>query len=322
MPRSDTPAPDGPDRSDGVPARARLTLAALLLAAFAGLLALRAYRWGGLDQTSVFYVGLPAVIALLVVLTWRARGATGIAMGVTTVGLALAAALLGEGTVCLVIAAPLLYGIAGLVAWTAKSLGAGHRHALLGVPVLFVLALEGVAGTSFLPRADAGHGSVLVDAAPERVAEALAAPPAYGAPDAFLLRAVPFPHPVRATGEGLEAGDVRVVDFTPRRLLRIGSEPTPRDLALEVVESEADGDGGRVVFDVVRDTTFSGWMDMRRAEAVWSREGGGTRLTWTIEYERTFEPSWYFGPVQAYTTDLAAEYLAHTFRDAAAGEGA
>lgn len=308
-----------------VPARARWTLAAFLLAAFAGLLALRVNRWGGLDQTSLFYVGLPAVIALIVVFTVRARSATGVAMAVTTVGLALAAALLGEGTVCLVIAAPLLYGIAGLVAWTAKSFGAGGRggrHALLGVPVLFALALEGVAGTTLLPRADQGEGSVLIDAEPEQVAAALAAPPPYAAPDALFLRAVPFPHPVRATGEGLGTGDVRVVDFTPRRVLRIGSEPTPRDLELEVAESESDADGGRVVFDVVRDTTFANWMDMRRAEAVWSREGDGTRLTWTIEYERTYEPSWYFGPVQSYTTDLAADYLATTFRDAVAGEGA
>ncbi|GAA0991917.1 hypothetical protein [Nocardiopsis tropica] len=320
MSRSDEPEPFPAH----VPTRARWTLAALLLAAFAGLLALRANHWGGLDQTALFYVGLPAVIALIVVFTVRARSATGIAMAVTTVGLALAAALLGEGTVCLVIAAPLLYGIAALVAWTAEAFragGRGGRHALLGVPVLFVLALEGVAGTSLLPRADQGEGSVLIDAEPERVAAALAAPPGYAVPDALFLRAVPFPHPVRAAGEGLDPGDARVVDFTPRRTLRIGSEPTPRDMELEVAESEWDGDGGRVVFDVVRDTAFANWMDMRRAEAVWEREGGGTRLTWTVEYERTYEPSWYFGPIQSYTTDLAAEYLATTFRDAVAGAG-
>ena len=57
-----------------------------------------------------------------------------------------------------------------------------------------------------------------------------------------------------------------------------------------------------------------------RAEAVWRAEGDATRLAWSIDYERTYEPSWYFGPIQSYATDLAAEYLAATF-GAASPEG-
>ncbi|MCK9872722.1 hypothetical protein MRI28_24315 [Nocardiopsis dassonvillei] len=210
MPRSDSPAPS----------RARLLLAALVLAAFAALLALRIHHWGGLDQTALFYVGLPATIALLVVFTVRARSAMGVTMAVTTLCLALAGPLLGEGMVCLLIAAPLIYGVVAVVTWTAGALVAWRdrsRHALFAVPLLFVLALEGVAGTSLLPREDRGEGHVLVPAAPHEVAAALAAPPAYAAPDVLFLRAVPFPEPVSASGEGLEVGDTRHVRFTPPR---------------------------------------------------------------------------------------------------------
>ncbi|MFF8766601.1 hypothetical protein ACF07Q_18955 [Nocardiopsis dassonvillei] len=313
MPRSDSPAPS----------RARLLLAALVLAAFAALLALRIHHWGGLDQTALFYVGLPATIALLVVFTVRARSAMGVTMAVTTLCLALAGPLLGEGMVCLLIAAPLIYGVVAVVTWTAGALVAWRdrsRHALFAVPLLFVLALEGVAGTSLLPRGDRGEGHVLVPAAPHEVAAALAAPPAYAAPDALFLRAVPFPEPVSASGGGLEVGDTRHVRFTPRRTLEPGAEPTPRHMELRITGSEVRGDGGRVVFEVVEDTAFANWMDMRRAEAVWRAEGDGTRLAWSIDYERTYEPSWYFGPIQSYTADLAAEYLAATF-GAAALEG-
>ncbi|MEU1899775.1 hypothetical protein ABZ512_15465 [Nocardiopsis dassonvillei] len=313
MPRSDSPAPS----------RARLLLAALVLAAFAALLALRIHHWGGLDQTALFYVGLPATIALLVVFTVRARSAMGVTMAVTTLCLALAGPLLGEGMVCLLIAAPLIYGVVAVVTWTAGALVAWRdrsRHALFAVPLLFVFALEGVAGTSLLPREDRGEGHVLVPAAPHEVAAALAAPPAYAAPDALFLRAVPFPEPVSASGEGLEVGDTRHVRFTPRRTLEPGAEPTPRHMELRITGSEVREDGGRVVFEVVEDTAFANWMDMRRAEAVWRAEGDGTRLAWSIDYERTYEPSWYFGPIQSYTTDLAAEYLAATF-GAAALEG-
>ncbi|OOC56784.1 MULTISPECIES: hypothetical protein [Nocardiopsis] len=313
MPRSDVPSSS----------RARWLLAGLVLAAFAALLALRIHHWGGLDQTALFYVGLPATIALLVVFTVRARSAVGIAMAGTTVGLALAGPLLGEGLVCLLVAAPLIYGVVALVAWVATLvLGGGDRsqHALLSVPLLFVLALEGVAGTSLLPRAGTGEGHTVVSAPAENVAAALAAPPEYGAPDALFLRAVPFPRPVSAVGEGLEVGDTRLVRFTPRRTLRSGAEPTPRHMELRIVESEIRGDGGRVVFEVVEDTAFANWMDMRRAEAVWRAEDAGTRLTWSIDYERTYEPSWYFGPIQSYATGLAAEYLAATFGSAALGD--
>lgn len=314
MPPNDTP----------LPSRARWLLAVVVLVAFAALLALRVHHWGGLDQTALFYVGLPATLALLVVLTVRARSAVGVAMASTTVCLALAGPLLGEGLVCLLIAAPLIYGIVALVTWTAELLlrgGDRSRHALLAVPLLFALALEGVAGTSLLPRKDTGTGHVLVATTAENVAAALAAPPEYASPEAFLLRAIPFPRPVSVSGEGLEVGDTRLVRFTPRRTLRPGSEPEPRHMALRIVESEIGEDGGRVVFDVVEDTAFARWMDMRRAEAVWRAEGGGTRMTWRIDYERTYEPSWYFGPLQSHVTDLAAEYLGVTFGTAALGGG-
>jgi hypothetical protein len=92
-------------------------------------------------------------------------------------------------------------------------------------------------------------------------------------------------------------------------------------MELEVVESEVRADGGRVVFEVTEDAVFAKWMDMHRATATWTAAGEGTRMDWTIDYERTYEPSWYFGPIQAYTTDLAAAYLAETFATGAEADG-
>nr|WP_239648102.1 hypothetical protein [Nocardiopsis ganjiahuensis] len=300
-------------------------LAGVVLAAFVGLLAVRVTRFGGLDQTALFYVGLPALLALLVVFGCRARSAVGVAMVVTTLGLLLAGPLLGEGMVCLVISAPLIYGITALVTWLGVALFRSdqrHPNALVAVPILFALTMEGIGGFSLLPREDTGTGSVLVEAAPADVAAALAAPPEYAPPSALLLRAVPFPEPVEAVGEGLAVGDTRLVHFTPRRTLALGAEATPRHLELEIVESEVGDDGGRVVFEVTEDTAFANWMEMERAVATWQTEAVAgeadrTRLTWEIDYRRTYDPSWYFGPVQAYATGLAADYLAGTFRDAA-----
>lgn len=304
------------------PSTARWTLAGVVLVAFAALLAVRVTRFGGLDQTALFYVGLPALLALLVILCCRVRSAVGAAMAVTTLALLLAGPLLGEGMVCLVVTAPLIYGVVALVTWIgARIFLADQRYpnALVAIPILFALTMEGIGGFSLLPREDTGAGSVLVSAAPGAVADALAAPPEYDPPRAFLLSAVPFPEPVEAVGEGLGAGDTRLVRFTPRRTLALGAEPAPRYLELEIVESEVRSDGGRVVFEVTEDTAFANWMEMERAVATWEGEVvegevERTRLNWEIEYTRTYDPSWYFGPVQSYATGLAADYLAETFQ--------
>ncbi|MGW9556513.1 hypothetical protein ACWGSK_18595 [Nocardiopsis sp. NPDC055551] len=303
------------------PSTARWILAGIFaLGVFPLLVLLRVTSLGGLDQTALFYVGLPVVLALIVVLSARPQSAVGVAMAITTVMLLLSGPLLGEGLVCLVIAAPLIYGLVARITWLGVAVSGRDRygpHAFVAVPVLFALTLEGVAGLSLLPRDDTGTGSALIDATPEQVAAALAAPPAYGAPEAFFLSAVPFPEPVEAVGEGLEVGEGRLVHFTPRTTLALDDEPTPRTMELEVTESRIDDDGGRVVFDVTEDTTLARWLDLRTATAIWEREGDDTRLTWEFDYSRTYDPSWYFGPIQAYATDLAAAYLADTFAEAA-----
>lgn len=309
------------DPRDGKrPHRARLVLAALLLAVFGAVLLAKALTAGGLEETATFYVGIPALIAVTVVLTARPRSAVGLTLAVTTVGLALAGPLLDEGVVCLVMAAPLIYGVAALIAWLVSALARPRKHhyqALVAAPLLAAALIEGVAGVSYLPRESAASATVLVEATPQEYAAALAAPPAYGPFDAVLLKTVPFPRPVAATGSGLEVGDRRVVAFNDRRSLGIGAEPTPRSMTLRVAESEIDDEAGRVVFEVTADSTLSRWMELRSATVQWRRVGDRTETTWTLDWARTYDPSWYFGPLQQHTTGLAAGYLADTFAAAA-----
>ncbi|MCF4122293.1 hypothetical protein L1785_15040 [Antribacter sp. KLBMP9083] len=258
---------------------------------------------------------MPAVIALTVILTARPRSPVGMALATTTIGLALAGPLLDEGVVCLVIAAPLFLGVAAIVGVVVEQLRESRtrRRALAVTPLLLLALAEGVGGATVVPRDDAGTATAVIDAAPADLARSLAAPPVYGDFEAVFLRAVPFPEPVSATGTGLAVGDERVVTFTPRRSLGLGAQPTPRSMTLRVVESEVSDAGGHVVLDVTEDTTLARWMDLRSAEVTWEAAGDGTRVTWTLHFTRTFDPSWYFGPLQHRTTGLAAEYLIDTF---------
>lgn len=311
-PALSVPAPPEPLTTQA--RRARLLLAGIALALFAAMLAAKLLDSAGAQQTALFYVGIPAVIALTVILTARPKSAVGTALATTTVGLALAGPLLDEGVVCLVLAAPLFYGLAALVGVIVSNAKGRRRRSLAAAPLLLVLLAEGIGGFSLLPRDDVGSATAVVQATPDQVAAALAAPPAYGEFEAPFLRAVPFPEPVSATGEGLAVGDERQVTFTPRRSLGINAPTTPRAMTLRVAGSEVSDDGGHLRLDVTADTTLARWMDLRAADVTWAAAGPGrTRITWDLEYRRTFDPSWYFGPLQHYTTGLAAGYLIDAF---------
>lgn len=301
--------------------RARHLLAGILIALFAAMFLAKILESSGQAQTALFYVGIPAAIALTVTLTARPRSAVGVALATTTIGLALAGPLLNEGIVCLVIAAPLLYGVAaliGLAVSTVRQSASRNRAAVLAVPLLAILVTEGVAGISYLPRENSAAASVHTQAPPSSYTTALAAAPRYDEPDAFLLRTIPFPRPVSAVGTGLDVGDERAVTFTDSSGLAPGARTVPHAMTLRVSESRTSDDGGRVLFDVVDDTTLAKWMNLRAAEVEWTRsDDGGTAVTWTLHWTRTFDPSWYFGPVQQHFTGLAAGYLAETFAKAA-----
>ncbi|MFG1964728.1 hypothetical protein [Nonomuraea sp. NPDC049028] len=297
-----------PERQPQV--RARWTLAGVLVALFAAMLLDRVLHEGHLEQTALFYVGIPAVIAVTVALTARPRGTIGMIMASITVALALAGPLLGEGIVCLLMAAPLFYLVGLLVALLVDEV---RRHRgksrmnLLLAPLLVAATLEGTAVS--LPRDNevsvtAGATAANAEQAAANVERALAAEPRFGPVESRFL-SLGFPRPLRAEGTGLAVGDTRKIIFTPRRSLGIGAPLEPRSMTLRVSERLP----GRVVFAVVADTTLARWLDLRRATFDW-RSG---RLTVTLAYRRTFDPGWYFGPLQSYALSEAAGYLVKTF---------
>ncbi|GAB2827903.1 hypothetical protein GCM10022221_27760 [Actinocorallia aurea] len=282
---------------------ARRTLFAVVAALFAAILAYKVLHAGGLEQTALFYVGIPALIALTVVWTARPKSTIGTITATITVGLALAGPLLGEGVICLVVAAPLFYGVGALVGWSADQ-GVRRRgmNALLALPLL--LAAQGVSViVADLPRGSAVTATRTASAGFD-VERALAAEPVFGPFDSRFLR-LKFPRPVRSDGTGLDVGATRVITFTPRRSLGIGARPEPRSMELRVVRHEP----GRVVFAITEDTTLARWLRFEEAEFGWQ----GARLSVTLRYDRTFDPSWYFGPIQRHAMGEAAAYLAETF---------
>ncbi len=278
------------------------------LAAFALALALAslAYRWlvwGRLEQTSALFIGLPALLAIALALAPPAKSALGVAMKGTTLGLLLSGVLLGEGFICILMAAPLFYLVAFVIGWLFQnSRGDKRRPTLLALLIFLPQGLEGTHEQLSFARDESVQVSRVVDGTPHEVERALGAVPRFDRPLPFYLR-LGFPRPERARGSGLRVGDTRVVRFG-------GGEGRPGELSLLVVEAAP----GRAVFRASSDAShIAHWLDWREAEVRWQAlDAGHTRVTWTMRYVRRLDPAWYFGPWERYAVTLAAGYLADT----------
>ncbi|MBB4916850.1 hypothetical protein [Streptosporangium saharense] len=298
---SGQPPDPGPLPEERQERRARWNLAGLLLALFVALLLYRVLHAGHLEETTLFYVGLPAVIAITVVLASKPRSATGSVVATVTVALAFAGPLLGEGIVCVLFAAPLFLLVALLIGSVIDYFSRRGPHAVVAPLVLLTLV---TVGAELAGPARETEVTVVRAATATGTEQALAAVPVFGPFESVFLR-MGFPRPLAATGTGLEVGAVREITFNPRRSLGIGAVPEPRSMTLRVKERGP----GRVTFSVVRDTTLARWLDLREAEFSW----GSGKLAVTLRYRRTFDPGWYFGPLQRYAVGQAADYLAGTF---------
>lgn len=284
------------------PDAARGVLIGVFVALAAAAILYRILVSENLEQTSLLFIGIPAVLGIITALTPQPRSATGLIVKVTTLALLMAGVLLGEGFVCILMASPLFY-LVGVV--IGVIVDRGRREGRPGAPVYaFVLlvfvpaSMEGVGPGLSFGREEAVSASSVVAAAPVAVESALSSRPDYGEPLPRFLR-LGFPRPVNAAGAGLEPGARRVVVFEHRGGAR-------RALVLEVTRVEP----GRVSFGVVRDHTIvSRWLELRKAEVRWRPEGEGTRVSWTLQYRRRLDPAWYFGPLERYGIGQAAAYL-------------
>jgi hypothetical protein len=265
-----------------------------------------AYRWlysGHLEQTSALFIGLPALLAIALTLTPRAKSATGMVLKGMTIGLLLSGVVLGEGFICILFAAPIFYAVGivvGLVVDHARRSDEGRIRAyiLLALP-LGLMSLEGVTPATTFPQEQEVSVKSTVKGTPADVEHALARPTSFDRPLPIFLQ-IGFPRPVATSGSGLETGDERVVVFR-------GKDGSPRAMIFQVAEH----DPGRVRFVVVADTSpIAEWLGWRDSVVTWHDAGPGrTEVAWTVHYQRRLSPAWYFGPAESLALQAAAGYL-------------
>ncbi|GAB2773713.1 hypothetical protein GCM10027020_28770 [Nocardioides salsibiostraticola] len=244
---------------------------------------------GRLDSALLF-VGVPVLLALTVGLA-RLRGA-GAVFQVVTVVLLLTSALLHEAAICVLIASPLVYG----VAFATYGLMRAARHSPTThafVPLLLLLlAMEGTApGLRVNPIQHATADQVVAQTC-AAFEQSLARGPRFAAGQrGRLLDAAGYPTPTTASGTGLAVGDVW-------RLGSAGGEITTR-----VIEAGP----GALTFAVVTDTSrIQRWVGLRDGQLRWTQRPDGCHAEVGINYERRLDPGFWFGPVSAVFMDAGA----------------
>jgi hypothetical protein len=269
------------------------------------------YR-GHLEHSALVFIGLPAVIAVAAVLLPRPASAKGAIVRAITIALCLSSVVFGEGFVCIVLAAPLFYGIGLVIGWAIDRSANDHSEpprALSCVLLLVFLpfSLEGVVpGFEFTRNATVTVARE-VHGTPAQVEAALARTPRFDRELPAFFRRLRFPTPGMTGGEGLRIGDRRSVEFL-HGAHNAGHHPGV--LTLEVRERGPQ----RVLFVMPEDSSYlTHWLSWHYAEVTWQEIAPGrTRVTWTLAYRRRLDPAWYFGPLERYGVGLAAGYLIDT----------
>ena len=183
-----------------------------------------------LGHSAAMFLGIPAVLAILLALTPKAQTATGGILKGITLALLIVAPLLGEGYLCILIASPLFY-IVGILVGLVVDWHREKRNVTLTciALVLLPMCLEGVVPQLTVNRNQTVEVTRIVAASTDEVEKSLSLSPRIVTTLPGYLR-IGFPRPLEAHGEGLSIGASRTIHFA-------GAEgDPPGDLIMRVTE--------------------------------------------------------------------------------------
>jgi hypothetical protein len=245
----------------------------------------------GRRDSALLFVGLPVLLAVLLVLM-PGRTTHGRVFTTTTMVLLLAAVAFHEGAICVVLAAPLVYAVVHLTTLLVQAVRRGNRpYVLLPVPLLLLSGIEGTSPALRVAPDQVVEVSRVVAMAPDAVYGHLAAGPHPTGLRSVPLRLLGMPTPEQVVGDGLDPGDRWLLHYP-------GSAHGPGGHTVaEVSGRTAD----RIDFTVVQDNAITArWFRWEYASIAWQPAGSGrTRVTLRMGFRRGLDPSWYFGPLQA-----------------------
>jgi hypothetical protein len=281
--------------------RAQWTVIAMIVAFAVGSFLYRLLIQHNLGHSAAMFIGIPAVIAILLALMPKAKTMTGGILKGITFALLIIAPLLGEGYLCILMASPLFY-LVGIVVGLLVDCLRQKRGATLScaIVVLLPMSLEGVIPRLSFHREQVVEVRSVVEAPADLVEQRLALSPEVTTRLPMALR-IGFPRPLAAWGGGLDIGATRIIHFA-------GAEgDPPGDLIMRVTEQRQ----GYVRFQTVSDgSKLTQWIRWESSEVEWRQlDRNHTEVKWRVHFQRQLDPAWYFAPLERAAVNQAARYL-------------
>lgn len=281
-----------PQNNPTEPARPKLPLAitTLIVAALGTGLA----RYFDRLDSALFFVGLPCLLAFGIG-SLPGKPGWGRIVQVVTVITLLISALLHENSFCLLLASPVILA-ATWVGWKITRL-TKRRHQALILPVIALIACEGITSSAQTFPHQTATASTTVPATCQDVHARLAAGPKPQPGDrATLLTVAPYPTPKKGTGTGMELADewqITIAKGTVNSTITNHSE-------------------NALTFTVTEDTSKANrWVVLESGTITWTPTEAGCHVDLAIDYRRKLNPGFWFGPVtQAFMTAGTDTFLA------------
>lgn len=256
------------------------------------------------ERTVALFVGIPFLLGWLIGLM-RFKRPVMIAFQYTTVVLCVVSPLLGEGVICILMAAPIVYPITMVVAYVVGR--ASEKRApktllslMVAAPFLYSAIAEDPGNPQAQRRLQSG---VVVHAAPAAVWDALE-DMTWIIPDKrpAVLR-LGYPVPQRIISEKSRLGNERRIVFNTGTIVgRITRMKQNQHLTLALATEN------------VRGEFFSRWVDLEEMSfALKQIAPNRTVLSHTAVYRRKLPLEFYFDPIERFTAGLLEDYLLKAF---------
>ena len=251
------------------------------------------------EQTAILFIGIPALLTLLMIKYSKTpKSAYGVVFRTITIFLLMSSILLGEGTVCVLFAAPIFYGIAALIVFITertKKNNDSKLKAIVVLPIILILAQP----MDFVGEAELQTVETTTTINNEVSLEAFNKSPDFlkNYPVFFKLG---FPKPIDIAGSGVNIGDTRNIQFE-------SSTKGIGTLSLEIIESSDSS----ITFKPTSDKThINHWLTWEQMTVeIFKTSTNETKIKWTSEYRCDLGPSWYFKPLERKAVQIMNRHL-------------
>ena len=276
-----------------------------------GVRALAGYHF---HESALLYVGIPFVIALVLIVVRPASAANWkkrylIRLTDAFIIMFGSSVVLFEGFVCVAMFIP-IYLIIMLMMFTfewfdqrVKQKGRKNLSMHLLPALLLFSSFEGVSHETSFNRNESVSVTRVVSASVEEIKYNLQQPMELQTKRPWFLHLFPMPYEINAGS--LNAGDIHEIKFRYYRWFVTNAHEGKMLLEISKVEDF------HIKTTFLEDTSyFSNYLHLKNTEIFLEPlDSSQTRVTLRIDYVRSLDPYWYFSPVSRYGVSKTADFL-------------